>query len=614
MMKGFETYGKWLGAVLLALGLVFAGCAGGSGSDEGEVSPAASADGIPVYVDIPDSGDPVVNFGNPDGEAAVVVVNGHSLELSNSEVYNANSVATTVDGPGGDGKVWVRVINRDSDEYMANVYLYAHGCSTCSTAQLDSAQMQGSSVVAATPCVNGCSSPVDIPQTNGMGDGAGMCIVEDGQYDTIPFPYNEMGCKTHLITYNQPGGQKPFQVLHPDCGTMAKVWDFGGQSGQYKFFAALQAEYFPWEPRNDGGAQLDGRMDFYNYTTAYLMICDLADNLDGVLGANADWYNIGSYVRSNTLAGWGSGGGKANLAKGQFFALNVAIEYPDRVEERVVGNHEAFTNYEYFKAWAVTLRFNPAVIYHTDSGKINTGITVLAGGWGQVDIENQGGWSKSEDRWKGGGSLLQNVTHDVTASSQGWISLGDQWSGSTQWTYMSATYYETVMGGRGWVPIAYGPGNMGHTGIAHIRVSPYPAYFSAGAAYPMSAWIVQEGPDIDPDFNLHMLYFQVQNTAEATGAGSEFWVDTHAAATTYILRWTNNTTFPTHSADDFTHCWPPPVSASPCPAIPLYQNGINELTNPAISHTCKDCPAYLDGGGVKQQGSYQQWPVHICVQ
>jgi len=630
MMKGFETYGKWLGTALLAVGLVFAGCVGGSGSDEGELMPSASVEGIPVYVDIPvDGGQPVINFGNRDGFAEVTTANGRSVEISNSLVYNGNSVTTTSDGPGGDGKVWVRVINRDSDEYMANVYVYAHGCAKCSTAQLDSAQLDGTTVVAAVPCVGGCSSPVDIPATtvtkgaeSGHLSGApGMCVVNDGNFRTMLEPHNDKGCKTHKLTNDQPRGQKPFQILHPDCGAIAYQWDFGGQPGQYKFFAALQAEYFPWQDPVG-----DSRYDLWNYTTYYLMVTNLVDNWDSPPpGLNQNWFFVGTYHRSSVLSGWNAiGDGKANLAPGQLFGVNISVEYADRIESRIVGDAQNFTNYEYYVQWDGILRYDPSAVTFIDGGKLaSTPAGTPLAGPGHHYMEDTGIVTQTTMKAQRAGGTLSSLMDPFHNLAEGWIGFSDGYDIVSAWSSIYNVYYETTYGGRGWVPYVIGPGFAGHTGIAHIKVSPYPGYFYATNGMPYSQWIIQEGADPEPDFDVRLYYFQVNNNGTTeNGNGSEFWIDTHASASSWIIRWTNGTMTSGGmmdggmGSDDINHCWKTgaPHLGTCSHADGIIIDGVTELTNPAIKHRCRSCPGYTDAGGTWHFGNIQQWPAHICVQ
>jgi len=269
MMKGFLKSGKFLGLLLLACGLVFAGCAGDpnssaltpGGSSEGNVptDSQTSVAAIPVTFE-----DGQVTFG--DGSAmASTTIDGHTVTIT-----NAAPCAGTVDG----ATCKIKLINNDSDEIMTKVTVTTASCSGCAGAKFDNSDVGAGAI-----------------------DGGGFCYVDSGNISV---------CDVHAV----PSGNRPDRLIHPDCGSHKTMWDFGGQTSVYTFYASLTAEWHPWLPVGadlaPGGGDDDPRFNFADRTTFYVMLSDTRDRLvalEGTIAANAKKFNIGSYRRSYVIAG-----------------------------------------------------------------------------------------------------------------------------------------------------------------------------------------------------------------------------------------------------------------------------------------------------------------------
>jgi hypothetical protein len=218
-MKRFVLYGHISAVILIALGLMFAGCAGPGGNGD-SAEGAAPADAQSSYGVIPIS----VNGGNgdltigsqADGLSDVTTVSGHNVEI----VSGSTSI---VGGKGncsgimGDVKCWIKLINQDPSSAMYNVSLNADSakkCINCGTAVFNNADNVNGDT---TRVVGGGNKDTPIP-------GSGFCYVENGDFKLSHMPFNQMGCSTYS---NPQGHSMPMQVLHPACGQRSELLDFG---------------------------------------------------------------------------------------------------------------------------------------------------------------------------------------------------------------------------------------------------------------------------------------------------------------------------------------------------------------------------------------------------
>lgn len=565
------------------------GCGGPSSEEGPSADPVGNHGDFVIPMEMRD-GNLIIGDGSG---AAVANIAGHTVEVRNGD---------TGCFAGGDvAKCWIRVINRDTDEYMANVWFKLGHCTTCLTAVLDNADaLLGDTIHPMTQLDGnlGAVSPIN---------GGEFAVVEDGDYH-FPWPYNPHGAPWHTIPQ---GYKKPFQILHPSCGARSILWDFGGQTSSYRFYTALTAEYFPWKPWGPDGipgttADNDRRYDSVNRTTAYVMVTDLADKLSAV---NKSWYRIGSYARSNVLSGWNAvGSGRATLVDRQYFAVNVAVEFPDRLEQQVVGTSVGFTNYEYYMQFAYLLHFDPKTVRRvTANGKtaagtvFSRGVTEICavGSCGNPALETYRGYEDpTGNTGYGWGYILTYAP--ILIQEFSWLSYG--------------SIYQTLNGDQVKVGINSAvPANFGHKGRAKINMA------AATIANPATA-VIQDGVDPAPDLPLAMYMFQVKlkGSGQLSGRGSDFWIDAFSGFTSYQFGYTNGTLDPSGffggSNDWFGYCWPMQAgkinnqdqgcnTALPPSAYIIY--GSNENSNPAIHHSGWAVPLY---------GAFQNWSAYICVQ
>lgn len=617
MMKGFLKKGKWLGLIMVAL--LFAGCYGGGGSEDGAVDSGSQASlvGVPITMDPMNK---TISVGDGGlGAGTGVTADGHDIQI-----INGSTSLPTCTGAGADVQCWLRLVNRDPDMYMANAYLLGTQCTGCLTAQIDNADMVNGDTTAICTGSNaqdGCGTTENI-------DGLGICIVEDGQFKTQGTPHNEKGCPIHETTNS---AWKPVQVLHPDCGTIGILLDFGVQVEQYNFSGTVVAEWYPWtDPTGDA------RFDNLQHSTYYVMVTDLNDK-GGATANEIAWFIPGSYKRSNVLSGWSSAG-DANLAEGQYFAVNVAAEYADRIEAQVMGNNMVNQTYEYYLDYGYILRYNPSIVTELALASLTTpGATVIYRGARYHcadDAANNIPCSSGKQGHTGLGAIAYG-TNDYRSAAAGWVALSIDLAANFSYFAYGATY-QTLGGGvinlKGASPNTptgnWGTSNYliipkaaGHYGVANINNA------VGTVNYAMSNGMVQQGADAAPDMPLTVYYFRVNNTINSAGSvptsglGSEFWIDTMSTATHFAIAYTAAMMYPSGNkmsvpgSDDELNICVPRQAGQPqgCDVgIPQANYDVysgQENVNLQIGHS-----GMAAWGGDAGGGAMQQWPAHICVQ
>jgi hypothetical protein len=546
-------------------------------------------------------------------------------------------------GSGDDAQCWINITNRDSQYYMANFMAGGNNCTWplfCgpSFETLDNADAwQGDTTGVCTGEASaeaGCGGPVGLV-------GGDICYVEDGQYVTQPSPYNEKGCK---IYETASSGLKPYQILHPDCGQISNLWDFGNITGPFDFSIGISAEWYPWNPTGDGlpGTTVDNdpRYDFANRSTYYIMVTDLNNNSEtgpyqwGGTANGRAWINIGSHIRSNVLSGWAAtGSGKAELAERRYFGVSVAVEYADRIESQVMGNQMLNLDYEYYADYGYIMRYNTSVVTEVAAANltnISAGTKVVRGARfhctsDQLSAPNapcDGAWQAYE----GLGELAFGTVSDYRGV--GWIALNRGLASNFEYfpNFASIQKFDggvlTLSGGipattSMWAsPQAYmiNPRAAGHHGVAHFD------WALATVTYNNSAAIIQEGPDAAPEMPLAVYYFQVR--PGTSGFGSEFWMDMMSTGTYFRLNYTNGTIYPSGTqagTDDWL--------AFCSPIQPGFENPVDQGCDPGQPQSFYDVYASLENvntdishsgpsvwGGDATGGAVQQWPAHVCVQ
>jgi len=592
-MKRFLKDGKWIGLMLVACGLLFAACQGPSGgsSQEGAVTGDNSAV-IPVTFNGPGASE--LTIGDGSG-SAVAVINGHTVEVKNGDTGCAA-------GSGGNvATCWIKVINRAKSVYMANVFVGTTRCATCTPA----AQFNNADVWR--------GDTLHIVGMDGNGGGAGRinggeyAIVEDGIY-SYGSPFNAMGAPVHI---DPQAAYQPFQILHPDCGQRSIRWDFGGQTAAYGFYVSLRSQYFQWNPLGAdltmGTGDDDSRYNWSDRTTYYVMVTDLADKL---AMARKTWYRIGSYVRSNVLSGYGAiGTGKAVFAPGRYFAVNVAVEYANRIEDYTMASLSN-PNYEYYTQFAYVLKYDPLTVQRvTKTGKTSSTGTAMTTGALQICSA----CTKGKDTFRG----YADPGGNQTAYGWGYLLTYEPIDGVLFNFFNPGDLYSTLNGRNNVVGSAATsqiPAFMANFGVANIKKSG-----GLTLNYNSTA-VVQQGADAAPDMPMAMYFFRARKTLGVygkVGKGSEFWTTMFASYNFPIFAYTNGTLTPSGKAvgtdDWFSHCYPFQAgkmnnSEQGCdlglPQSSYFIFSGKEISNALIRHSGQAIP----GGG-----AYQQWSAYICV-
>lgn len=592
MMKGFVKFSKLMGLMLLASGLLFAGCAGpGSSTDE-----AVSSHGgfmIPITVD---TAKLTMDVGDGAG-LAVGTWSGHQVGLQTAGACGGTPTAATCT---------IRVTNLDPNYYMANTYIALSYCADCVGDKFFSdADLSNGVTVFLSGDINGTGGMADI-------NGSEYCVVEDGVYQGGPYPepFNATGC----VTVDTKGNRKPLQFIHPDCGSRDVPWTFSTATGtNFRFYANIAADWFPEVPL------ADPRFDFQNRTTYYLTLNSLND--DKIAGAaNKTWWRLGSYYRSSALTGYGSGGADFTPAPLRYFALNVLAEYPDRIEQEggagYADSSGMFSDYEYYINWAWVIRYDPTVIKAVAaSGAIKKGgTTVYNGGRDLCDKEAGACAVQNTPVYTGLDGISTTTNFGGVQEAAGYLfSYSPITPGPFVWN-ISGQSYNTTFGGN--VVGGYGdiwPVNAGARGLVKVNMA------VATATYPNTNWWVSTAmipsgtPDPEPEIGLGMYYFKVQ--PGTTGRGTQLYADMWVTEGGPLINWTNGTAaggFNGALSDDW---------AAPCLPIQAgYEGnqgcndslGINaywvfhstEPSNPNILHS---------GTTVPNRGAWQYWNVHLCV-
>jgi len=627
MMKRFGNCGKIVGLMLLALGLVFAGCqgTGGAGSSSETAAPAATQN---TYGDIPISIDGktgAIQIGTGDGLSDLTLAGGHTVEIKNGDTSIVGGVGNCGAGGGtGDVKCWIKLVNKDSYNGMFNAYMFGSKCVNCGTGRENNGDFVAPGDTA--HAIGAIQPDVNI-------NGGGYCYAEDGKFIGTKAPFNQMACST----YTTPSGSfKPMQAIHPKCGARSELWDFGYQVSKYTFHASVAADWFPWNPKGNeaGGPAADGRYDFQNYSTIYMILTDLANTTPG-LGR----YNWGSWKRSTTLAGYGATGNvsSVNLTVGTYFGVNVAVEAPDRVENYYIAdrwklNHaNNVQGYEYYWMGAIYFRYNPFVVERVrDPGNHSKRPYIKPGAQDSCSTpafcNNTGNQSYSH---------LEAVADGTNSFyGAGWVALYRNIGSDKFKYYLSATPYVTDAGGS----ITFKNGNhfcaeCGQKGFGlmnrnFLGKKIVPDSYVTGSA----SWTVNmahdsvnnpaythDGPDPAPENTWMLYHFFVRNTAKV-GQGSEFRADVFGSNTQFmwVLHQNKTNLVPGGWANgDYTqYCYPfftgggnvqfcQMVSGQPVMAgTQVFQS--KEMQNAAIMQSGEG----VQGGA----GGVQSWNTYICVQ
>lgn len=617
MMKGFVSVSKMLGLAALAIGLVVAGCAPGSDTaDQAKNMVDHGAFTIPVNVDPANLS---LTFGD-GANSGIGTFNGFPVE-----VIDTGCSGTGL--PGDQVACTVRVINRSTTHYMTNATLYLSYCADCVASQnWANADCTGS------PCLRPCG--VDAAGDAGCatawpaGQNNGYVIVEDGDFaDTAP--YTVAGGYNHQV----PGPLwKPNQVLGPN-DFQDVVWNFATNDGTH--FTLYANVGVTWQPMDPTADTRNNANDWYNRAVMMFTIVDLDEPYTDVGSIYGPNWSVGSYRHSTVLAGYGAGTNNVALNQGQYFAVNVAVDYPDRIEDQSPGWYAGFSDYEYGTLYAGIIHFNPAVASPVAAdGPINgAGITWVLYGGQPTCAQCAHMTTVTMRRMFDSVTGLETMgsTNSQTAfMDKGYVYffpmiLTDPFSWNAAaatgqpWRYYTAGGSIVCTRTANLLPI-----HAGHFGNTHVNpASAVPVCLTTSLVTTEAAALENEGPDAAPDMPLGLFYFKVEAVGGAdspVGLGTMFYPDAHGSNYTYKYGFTAHTVLggnASGSDDWMNYCSPFDAGADNatnqgCPAgkitaIPdtdwVFKG--QEQSNPKISQT---------GFVVPGKGSYIGWPVAITVQ
>ena len=597
MMERLKLIGKLMALTLLASGLLFAGCMQGGDSDESSTAATHGPNWIPMELDV-DNGELII--GDNGLGQGTGTFDGHVVEVTNGSTGCAQN--------GDDIKCWVQVINRDASMYMANVLVYTSYCLE-GAATFDHADF----ICTGGVCVD-ADGPVVCDDGNSCGalgtvNGGGMMYVEDGNYSTVPRPSNSAGG----ITFVHKTGRKPYQMIAPECGSRSAVWDFSGvTSGNYGFFAQVDADWRTFDFASD--ARITGT-DLNNRSTTFIMITDLADNHGGL----NDWYHLGSYQRSNVVAGYGAGSNKATVAPGDYFGVNVAVEYPNHMETNCHADipcHGGAQNFFWYQNFSVILKFDPTIVArNTVDGvtrKAKLGGVNIPGNF--VYQCNLGATVMGKSCFTGYDDPNLNSAYNDTDG--GWISSYIQIQGANFSFFPNGGTYTHLDGVQVWHYVGTSgfamPAHLAQKGINRIAKVPTHGWTTPGYSNAFgyaASGVIQEMQDPDPDMPFGMQIFKV--LPGTVGKGAEFRADQFASWNTPILFHSNGTWAggQVGGSDDWNQpCYPQDGANQGCDDAKInldyYIHKSAEQSNPNLE----------TGPNVPSFGGYQAWNVYICVQ
>jgi hypothetical protein len=625
MMKGFVKKGL----VLMALALLVASCAPG-GSQEGAASPKPdqSSSLIPITMD-PANHQLTIGDGNGPGTA---VVDGHSIEI----VDGTSTAAVCQDDGTGNSNCWVRLWNRDTDDYMANAFVVTTKCAACTAGTggphiFDNADAVNVYDPAFIPTINALDNAIgalngytthDFASIGSAGqlNGAGITYVSDCLNDVSPDDAkkcNPFGARLKDF----PSGAvqaKPEWMIGPKCGMKSELWNFGGSNlALFHFVASVKANWFPMNPIGadliPGTGDDDPRFDFTNFNTVYISLAAL--DSPGTKPGSALYrnrYRPGSFQRSTILAGYGAPGGNSVTtivrtgAVQKYFGINVGIEASNRLELMPHAS-KANKQYEYYKMVATILTWNPKALIQIDTGDswklTKTGGSLFNSGGSAntityqcvvaLDCQNYFTSSAVELRPDYAGSGGINTTAGYIAIMN-WI---DDYNGNGAWQYFSpddiystmngdlikikaaATYNAGTPTSPVWVKVGREiPKRFGHRGFAKVK-------WQAGgltdgglhAVQMNNTGLIQDGIDAEPEAWAYMFIMKVNVAGLApVGTGTEIKLDYYGTFTTYEYLKSNNT-FDTRTLYPPQPSPPNGTNAGPAVADPIFSDDNNTI-------------------------------------
>jgi len=632
MMKGFVKKGL----VLLALGILIAGCAGPT-EESSSSSSRNGVEGVPMTLDPSNNS---LTIGDGSGGYAYKTVDGHSVEVINGTTACADYGPV---GPAvGTARCSIRLYNRDPKFYMANAFIVFTACASCQAnlQMMDNFDIEN--IDAGFWDVSGNPLVLDAytvhPPTTVVGGtfAGGATEIWDGQGSGIAYAsdiYNPNNLNKNnpfgapRVDLNGTRNVKPIWMIAPVCGVGSEVWDFAGGSDNTKFpfYAAVKASWFPMSPLGDdflrggtGANADDPRFNFKSFTTFYVTLTDLYTN-----AADTAWrkvYRPGSIYRSNVLAGYKPPGGRGASGKSvadltyttqHYFMVNVGVEASDTTERQQYGITGAV--FTYYKDISIEISWNPSVLTTIDAGAWMG--TVGAAGSRYQKLANSQCVTPSAcaiyPAGTGGANNAHGLDHELntvlTSVGGGAIDRGgyigitaenSTYKADTYWSYFeTGVFFQDY----NYVTDTVVPAGGSAPGYVIGRTFPFRGFANINCMDAGDASCIATGvPDPEPEFWLYNFVLKVK--PGNVGRGSEIKVETFEGRT-YI---TNNKNFdgwggaagPKRPSDQ--------VAFTEYDGAVMVMGGVSnfEHNNPLIRHR---------GPAVPENGTAQGWNVAVCI-
>lgn len=575
-MKGFVKKGL----LLLALGVLIAGCAAPAEEDAISSSKDGNIEGIPMILD-PANQKLTIGDGS-ENYKIVQTFDGHSIQMMNGGTGGGSACVS--DGA-GNSQCWIRLFNRDSDEYMANAFAMYSYCESCTLTNhimdnFDAANLSAAGdlcwdsvkqepkvldactvhLPATTTFANmGGSTPITTSSTPPYNGGA-IAYVSDSFFPELAAsPQNPFGAPMHVLqSITTP--VKADWMIAPQCGYGSQMWDFGGtDTTQFPFWVTVKAAWFQMNPFGDngvvGGGNDDPRFDFQNYDTWYLVATDLVSST-----LDTTWqkkFRPGSIYRSNVLAGykpawakaaagWTAGKSTFDLPVStgvqKYFAVNVGLDAANRLENQVMGLRTNL-QYEYYQQIGTLISWNNRVIQHNASAgwlltkaggtRFQQKATPLCVVQSGCD-DNMNNSSGTDIRFDPAAVATAAAINTPNAGYVGTINKNPMATGG-YWSYFNygESYTYVPMDGT-WDEITIGP-------VDPADVRNIPKSFCIRGFTKIrcmnnhdATCVTQDGPDSDPELWLYQIVFKGQ--ASALNLGTDIKLETHSQYTAEIYR------------------------------------------------------------------------------
>jgi hypothetical protein len=332
---------------ILLLGVVFVfGCTAPT-SEDGVTGSSDVEDALGAWQWTVDLENARVDIESAAGTGAVAIIDGHTVEIQSSNCVDAGGNVLQCD---------VTVTNRDVEDAMWDIRTRINNSTNAAAIMNDADYTWPGPTIIAPPNSSGTTAPINE---------SGFCFTETGRFPPVLLsPYVNEGCPSYV----RNSLATPYQYVHPRCGSVTTNHLFENvpfaPGSEYRFWVELSATWIPEngaDPRRDGdytghGFAIDGGLD---HRTMIVNVNDL--NLKAGVDPTypVRYWKWGSSYLSNNLD-------DAQFVNGQYFAVEVAYEYPDRIENDpnvgLVAAQGGSENYEYYDNLTFAIIWDDAVI------------------------------------------------------------------------------------------------------------------------------------------------------------------------------------------------------------------------------------------------------------